>query len=165
MKSDEITALARELGEALAAAGRVASVAESCTGGGVAEAITRIPGCSAWFDRGFVTYSNDAKREVLDVPQATLDMHGAVSEETAQAMLRGALARSGAHLATAVTGIAGPDGGSAEKPVGLVWFAWGSRDAKPVTESRRFGGDRDGVRMQAVAYALRGLLELIRQPG
>jgi nicotinamide-nucleotide amidase len=165
VKTDEITALARELGEALAAAGLVASVAESCTGGGVAEAITRIPGSSAWFDRGFVTYSNDAKMEVLDVQQGTLDAHGAVSEETAQAMLRGALARSDAHLATAVTGIAGPDGGSPEKPVGLVWFAWGLRDAKPITESRRFGGDRDGVRAQAVAYALRGLLELVRRPG
>ena len=163
MKADEITALARELGDALRDAGLVAAAAESCTGGGVAEAITRIPGSSAWFDRAFVTYSNAAKMSLLDVPEATLEAHGAVSEETAQAMLRGALDRSDAQVAVAVTGIAGPDGGSAEKPVGLVWFAWGTRDGAPETESRRFGGDRDGVRAQAVAYALRGMLELVRR--
>jgi nicotinamide-nucleotide amidase len=164
MKPDEITTLAGELGEALAGIGFIVATAESCTGGGVAEAITRIPGSSAWFDRAFVTYSNAAKMDLLGVSEETLAAHGAVSEETARSMLRGALERSTAHLAVAVTGIAGPDGGSFEKPVGLVWFAWGSREGLPLAESRRFGGDRDGVRAQAVAYALRGLLELVRQP-
>ena len=162
MKADEITALARDLGEALREHGLVAATAESCTGGGVAEAITRIPGSSAWFDRAFVTYSNEAKEELLGVPRSMLDGPGAVSEEAAQAMLEGALERSRANLAVAVTGIAGPDGGSAEKPVGLVWFAWGAKGRAPASESRRFGGNRDAVRAQAVAHALRGLLELIR---
>jgi nicotinamide-nucleotide amidase len=163
VKADEITTLARELGEALAEAALVVTTAESCTGGGVAEAITRIPGSSAWFDRAFVTYSNAAKMDLLDVSEETLVTHGAVSEETARAMLRGALERSDAQVGVAITGIAGPDGGSLEKPVGLVWFAWGTREGQAITESRRFGGDRDGVRSQAVAYALRGLLERLRQ--
>lgn len=162
MKPDEITELARELGEALREQGWMAAVAESCTGGGLGEAITRIAGSSAWFDRGFITYSNAAKRDLLGVSEAGLAEHGAVSEATALAMLEGALARSEAQAAIAVTGVAGPDGGTAEKPVGLVWFAWGLRDGEATSESRRFGGDREGVRAQAVAYALRGLLELIR---
>ena len=162
MNADEITALARELGDALRDRGLVAATAESCTGGGVAEAITRIAGSSAWFDRAFVTYSDAAKEELLGVPRSILEARGAVSEEAAQAMLAGALERSRAAIAVAITGIAGPDGGSAEKPVGLVWFAWGARGRAPASESRRFGGNRDAVRAQAVAHALRGLLETIR---
>jgi nicotinamide-nucleotide amidase len=162
VREDELTALAAELGAALAGQGLVAATAESCTGGGAAEAITRIPGSSAWFDRGFVTYSNDAKAQLLGVGRATLEAHGAVSEETARAMVEGAIARSSASVALAITGIAGPDGGTAEKPVGLVWFAWGARGAGTLSESRRLGGDRQAIRAQAVAHALHGLLEMVR---
>ncbi len=162
MTHDEITTLAEELGEALKECSLLAAVAESCTGGGVGEAITRIAGSSAWFDRGFITYSDESKQELLGVSAATIAAHGAVSEQTVRAMLEGALARSRATVAAAVTGVAGPGGGSAEKPVGLVWFAWGSKDGAIIAEARQFGGNRDGVRTQAVAYALRGLLEVLR---
>ncbi len=162
MKPDDITALARDLGTALEAGGFVAATAESCTGGGVAEAITRIPGSSRWFDRAFVTYSNAAKRDLLGVSDDLLRVHGAVSEETVRTMLTGALAHSEATVAVAVTGIAGPDGGTWEKPVGLVWFAWGAKGGRTTSESRHFGGDRDAIRAQAVAHALRGLLETLR---
>jgi nicotinamide-nucleotide amidase len=162
VKPDEITALAEELGAELRGHAIMAAVAESCTGGGLGEAITRIAGSSAWFDRGFVTYSYEAKVDLLGVPQALLDAHGAVSEETARAMVKGALERSRASVAAAVTGIAGPDGGTATKPVGLVWFAWARNGGATVSESRVFGGDRQAVRAQAVAYALRGLLALLR---
>jgi nicotinamide-nucleotide amidase len=165
VKPDEITALAADLGECLKAQALTAVVAESCTGGGIAEAITRISGSSWWFDRGFVTYSNQAKQDMLGVPAPLLAAHGAVSEEAARAMLEGALARSGAGIGASVTGIAGPDGGTAEKPVGLVCFAWGFAKEDAIVESRQFGGDREGVRRQAVAYALRGLLELVRTRG
>jgi nicotinamide-nucleotide amidase len=163
VKPDEITALAEEVGRALAEAGLVLAAAESCTGGGVGEAVTRVPGSSAWFDRGFVTYSNAAKHELLGVPEETIRAHGAVSGETARAMAEGALERSHASLAVAVTGVAGPDGGTAEKPVGLVWFAWSRREGTTHCESRLFGGGRDAVRAQSVAYALRGLLETVRR--
>ena len=162
MNDDDITVLAGELGEACVSQGRRLIIAESCTGGGVAEAITRVAGSSGWFDRGFVTYSDAAKLEMLGVLEETLAAHGAVSEETVREMASRALERSSAHAAVAVTGIAGPSGGSVEKPVGLVWFAWSLRGGSVVVESRRFGGDRDGVRRQAVIYALRGLLELLR---
>ena len=164
MKDDEISVLAAELGMELRARALQLVVAESCTGGGVGEAVTRVAGSSAWFDCGFITYSNAAKSELLGVRAPTLEAHGAVSEETAREMAAGALARSHASVATAVTGVAGPDGGTAAKPVGLVWFAWAFRDGRVETESRHFGGDRDGVRRQAVGHALRGLLELLRRP-
>lgn len=160
MNADELTVLAGKLGEALRESGRMIVVAESCTGGGVGEAITRIAGSSAWFDGGYVTYSNEAKTAMLGVPQELVKAHGAVSAEAARAMLEGALARSRASLGVAVTGIAGPDGGSPDKPVGLVYFAWGGKGAAPRVESRRFPGDRDAVRRHAVACALSGLLEL-----
>ena len=162
MKEDDITVLARELGEACGVQGRRLAIAESCTGGGIAEAITRVAGSSGWFDRGFVTYSDAAKVEMLGVSEETLAAHGAVSEETVREMAVRSLERSAAHATVAVTGIAGPSGGSVEKPVGLVWFAWSVRGGPVVVESRRFGGNRDGVRRQAVIYALRGLLELLR---
>jgi nicotinamide-nucleotide amidase len=126
----------------------------------VAQAVTSIAGSSAWFDRGFVTYSNAAKRELLGVRQATLRKHGAVSEETAREMARGALKRSRGGVAVAVTGIAGPSGGSAAKPVGMVCFSWAAR-GKQAAETRRFRGDRAAIRRQSVMRALEGVLELL----
>lgn len=158
MSDEEITRLAAELGEACRRRGWTLAVAESCTGGGVGEAITRAPGSSAWFDRGFVTYSNEAKTDLLGVKPETLGGHGAVSEATAREMVQGALSQSRADLAVAVTGIAGPDGGSAARPVGLVWFAWAGIDGPERAEFRIFGGDRAAIRREAVAEALRGLL-------
>jgi nicotinamide-nucleotide amidase len=152
--------LARRVGERLAASGQMLATAESCTGGWVAQAITAIAGSSDWFDRGFVTYSNDAKREMLGVRAETLKRHGAVSEETAREMAQGALARSKATVALAVTGIAGPAGGSPEKPVGMVCFAWASRQGASA-ETMRFFGDRESVRRQSVVRALEGVLKAL----
>ena len=153
-----IRELAGTVGAALAARGAIATTAESCTGGWVAAALTAIAGSSAWFDRGFVTYSNEAKQDMLGVQAATLVRHGAVSEATVAEMVTGALAASRASHAVAISGIAGPSGGSADKPVGTVCFAWGGRDAPPHCETRHFDGDRTAVRAQAVIHALEGLL-------
>lgn len=152
--------LARRVGERLAALGQTLATAESCTGGWVAQAVTSIAGSSDWFDRGFVTYSNDAKQELLGVRQSTLKKHGAVSEQTAIEMAQGALARSRATLALAVTGIAGPGGGSLDKPVGMVCFAWASRQGARA-ETARFSGDRESVRRQSVIHALEGVLKAL----
>ena len=152
--------LARRVGERLAASGQVLATAESCTGGWVAQAITAIAGSSDWFDRGFVTYSNEAKQEMLGVRAETLKRHGAVSEETAREMAQGALSRSKATLALSVTGIAGPAGGSREKPVGMVCFAWAGRKGARV-ETMRFSGDRESVRRQSVIHALEGVLKTL----
>lgn len=130
--------------------------AESCTGGGVATALTDVPGSSSWFECGFVTYSNEAKVRYLDVPVSTLEQFGAVSEETVRAMVRGAVNNSLGDIAVAISGIAGPSGGSPDKPVGTVWFAWGSEDAQ-ITECRQFNGSRAEVREQAVTEAIQGL--------
>lgn len=151
-------ALATRVGRRLKAKKRRLVSAESCTGGWVAQAVTSIAGSSAWFERGFVTYSNEAKRELLGVKAATLRKHGAVSEETAREMARGALARSRGTLALAVTGIAGPGGGSREKPVGMVCFAWMDRK-KLRSETRHFSGNRDSVRRKSVVHALQGVLD------
>jgi len=159
-----IDALARDLGAALAARDLMCATAESCTGGLVAGAITAIAGSSGWFDRGFVTYTNDAKQELLGVPSDLLAMHGAVSEPVARAMAEGALQRSRASLAVAVTGIAGPGGGSPAKPVGMVCFAWAATGAPTRVETRHFGGDRTTVRRAAVSAALDGLLAAARVP-
>ena len=153
-------ALATRVGRRLKANKQRLVSAESCTGGWVAQAVTSIAGSSAWFERGFVTYSNAAKRELLGVKAATLRKHGAVSEETAREMARGALARSKGTLALAVTGIAGPGGGSPDKPVGTVCFAW-IHKKKLRSETRRFPGDRAGVRRKSVARALQGVLETL----
>jgi nicotinamide-nucleotide amidase len=134
--------------------------AESCTGGWVAQAVTSIAGSSSWFERGYVTYSNAAKRELLGVKAATIRRHGAVSEETAREMAAGALARSRGTISLAVTGVAGPSGGSAAKPVGMVCFAW-ARGRRLRSETRRFRGGREAVRRQSVMRALEGLLELL----
>lgn len=154
---DEI-ALARRAGAALKAAGLRLATAESCTGGWVARALTAVAGSSDWFERGYVAYSNAAKREDLGVPAETIERHGAVSEETARAMAAGALAKSRADVALAVTGIAGPSGGSVAKPVGTVCFAW-AQGSKMRSETRRFDGERESVRRQSVIRALQGLLE------
>jgi len=150
--------LSRKVGKALQANGQSLATAESCTGGWVAEAVTSIAGSSAWFDRGFVTYSNEAKRELLGVPRATIARYGAVSEATARAMAKGALRRSRGTIALSVTGVAGPGGGTREKPLGMVCFAW-VRGRKIRSETRRFKGGRASVRRQSVAHALKGVLK------
>jgi len=160
MEDGIIFSLAVALGRVLAARGALCTTAESCTGGLVAGAITDVPGSSAWFDRGFVTYTNDAKQQMLGVPAAVLAEHGAVSEATARAMATGALARSAAGFAVAVTGVAGPAGGSPAKPVGLVYFAWAERDGAVVVATHRLPGDRAAVRRAAVVTALAGLHSL-----
>jgi nicotinamide-nucleotide amidase len=134
--------------------------AESCTGGWVAQAVTAVPGSSGWFDRGFVTYSNAAKHEVLGISKKILKKFGAVSEETAREMARGALAHSRAGVAVAVTGVAGPSGGTAAKPVGMVCFAW-ARGRRVLAETRRFRGGREAVRRQSVLHALEGVLRIL----
>lgn len=152
--------MAARLLAACQARGLMVATAESCTGGLVAAALTAVAGSSAVVDRGFVTYSNEAKAEMLGVPMALIDAHGAVSEAVARAMAEGALAHSRAHLTVAVTGIAGPGGGSADKPVGLVHFAAARRDGATVARHHHFAGDRESVRAQAVTTALALLLEM-----
>jgi nicotinamide-nucleotide amidase len=161
MDDTALHTLARRLGERLLARGWMAATAESCTGGWIAKTLTDIAGSSAWFDRGFVTYTNEAKRDLLGVGAGTLAAHGAVSEATVREMVAGALARSRATVAVAVSGIAGPSGGSADKPVGTVWLAWGQPGGTIRAEHRRFDGDREAVRRQAVARAIQGLDDLL----
>jgi nicotinamide-nucleotide amidase len=156
---DPITQLAVSLAESLRAVGAQATTAESCTGGGIAEAITRIPGSSAWFEAGYVTYSNPQKTRQLGVPAELFGRVGAVSREVVQAMAQGACLRSGARFAVAVSGVAGPDGGSLDKPVGTVWLAWAD-GAALYAERRQFAGDREAVRRQTVIAALIGLTRL-----
>ena len=150
--------LVSRLAQAMLARGGMIATAESCTGGMIAAALTSIAGSSAWFDRGFVTYSNEAKIELLGVGATTLAHEGAVSEATAAEMVRGALARSRADLAVSVTGIAGPGGGSPDKPVGTVCFGWCVRGAAPHTSRVHLPGDRAAVRDASVRIALEGLL-------
>jgi nicotinamide-nucleotide amidase len=154
-----LASLAQRVGSRLKRRGLKLATAESCTGGWIAQAVTSVAGSSEWFERGFVTYSNEAKKESLGVRTATLSRYGAVSEETARAMAAGALRRSRAQVAVAVTGIAGPGGGTREKPVGLVCFAWARRRGAPESATRRFGGGRESVRRKSVVAALQGLLE------
>jgi len=135
------------------------ATAESCTGGWIAKCCTDRAGSSAWFDRAYIAYSNEAKMDMLAVKPGVLQQYGAVSEVVARQMAQGALLASGVEAALAVTGIAGPDGGSAEKPVGLVWFAWAIRGQNASSDCREFGGDRESVRRQSVLHALRGLLQ------
>lgn len=155
--------LAAQVGGMLKAHGLKLVTAESCTGGGVAHAITEIAGSSDWFERGFITYSKESKNELLGVPQETLDKHGAVSEAVVREMVMGALYYSRAQAAVAVSGIAGPTGGSAEKPVGTVWFAWGVKDRICVTKLHHFSGSRAEVRAQSVRVALQGVVELLNR--
>ena len=150
--------LAHQLGERLLQRGQLLACAESCTGGFISKVVTDVAGSSQWFDRGFVTYTNQAKTELLGVAAETLARHGAVSEATACAMAAGALDHSQADISLAVTGIAGPGGGRLDKPVGTVWFAWATRDGMVDADTQQFPGDRDAVRRQAVAHALEGVL-------
>ncbi|WP_435102126.1 nicotinamide-nucleotide amidase [Arhodomonas sp. AD133] len=158
-----LTELSAQLGEALAARGWRVTTAESCTGGWIGKVLTDVSGSSGWFERGFIVYGNDAKVDLLGVSADTLRVHGAVSLNTVAAMAAGARAAADADLAVAVTGIAGPEGGSADKPVGTVWFGWCRRDGEPDCECHQFDGDRDAVRRASVAYALSGLLDRARE--
>jgi len=158
----QITKLAKQLGLALKEKGLKIATAESCTGGGVAQAITEISGSSGWFDRGFVTYSNLSKIQMLQVKQSTLDQYGAVSEEVAKQMVEGALVNSDAELAVSVTGIAGPDGGSAQKPVGTVYIAWGIKGGQIECIKYGFFGDRSEIRRKTINFALKNCLQKIK---
>lgn len=158
MADEDIDALSRQVGAALQKNGLTLVTAESCTGGGIAEAVTRTAGSSDWFECGFVTYSDAAKMRLLGVAAATLGQHGAVSEATAAEMALGALAQSTAGVALSVTGIAGPGGGSVDKPVGTVCFGCCCRNAIPRTVSRHFAGDRTEIRRQSVKFALEEIL-------
>lgn len=159
INSQQLEALAAKVAALLTINGQQLATAESCTGGWIAQCLTAIAGSSDWFERGFVTYSNEAKVEMLGVDADTLLAHGAVSEATAAAMAAGALRHSHADWALAVTGIAGPSGGSKDKPVGMVCFGWAAFDGRVETQTLHFAGDRQQVRAQTVAHALQGLLE------
>lgn len=162
---NDLGVLLERLAEALRRARLMLVTVESCTGGGVAQAATSIAGSSDWFDRGWVTYSNQAKSDMVDVDAVLIHTHGAVSEPVARAMVRGALQRAGENrVAVSVTGIAGPDGGSPEKPVGTVYFAWGAGREERV-EAHVFQGDRTAVREQSVRKALEGVLAMIEGRG
>jgi nicotinamide-nucleotide amidase len=165
---ERLERLSAQLGQALRAQHLTLATAESCTAGGVAYAVTMTPGSSLWFDRGFITYANESKLQVLGVAPAYLRDFGAVSEPVARAMALGALTQSAAQVAVAVTGVAGPDGGSVAKPVGTVCFAWAIRRdpaqaAWVKTQTRRFEGDRASVRTQSIVLALETLVELLTQ--
>jgi nicotinamide-nucleotide amidase len=155
--------LAAQVGGLLKSHGLMLATAESCTGGGVAQAITEVAGSSAWFERGFITYSNLSKQQMLGVREATLKQHGAVSEMTVREMVAGALANSAAQVALAVSGIAGPDGGTADKPVGTVWFAWGVKNGETHAQRHQLSGNRAEVRNQAVHIALHGVLNILNK--
>ncbi|MBU1363729.1 MAG: nicotinamide-nucleotide amidase [Gammaproteobacteria bacterium] len=158
---NDLEILAEHLGCQLVERGEWLAAAESCTGGWLAQSVTAIAGSSTWFDRGFVTYSNAAKADMLGVPDSMLARHGAVSETVARAMAQGALAHSRADWSVAITGIAGPGGGSPEKPVGTVCFAWARKDGGCEAQTCQFGGDRASVREQSVRHALKGLIERV----
>ncbi len=153
--------LVAQVGGALKAHGLMLATAESCTGGGVAHAVTDVAGSSAWFERGFVTYSDLAKQQMLGVSEATLKQHGAVSEAVVREMVAGALANSAAQVVLAVSGIAGPDGGTPGKPVGTVWFAWGLKHGATYAQRHQINGNRAEVRAQAAHIALQGVIDLL----
>lgn len=160
----QLVSLARRVGSALRDQGKQVATAESCTGGWMAEVITAVPGSSYWFERGFITYSDAAKRDMLGVAESTLADHGAVSGEAVREMAEGALAHSQAQLSVAISGVAGPAGGTPEKPVGTVWLAWAG-EGPTVTQLAALSGSREAVRRQAVAAALRGLLRRLGVSG
>lgn len=153
--------IAKQLAEILLARNLYLTTAESCTGGGIAYLLTELPGSSQWFDRGFVTYSNNSKEELLDILEDTLLNHGAVSSETAKAMAEGALKNSHAQVSIAVTGIAGPDGGTTEKPVGTVWFGFSISNKSTQTLLKNFKGDRSHIREQAIHFALETVIQFL----
>jgi nicotinamide-nucleotide amidase len=153
--------LAAALGQLLTSRQWQVTTAESCTGGGIASAITSVAGSSAWFEQGFITYSNDAKQQQLNVDNTLLIKHGAVSEAVVRAMVAGALDKANANVAFAVSGIAGPGGGSPDKPVGTVWLAWAIQDADTIAMRYQFKGDRDAVRAQAITTAISELNKVL----
>ena len=161
MSDQSLLEMSQKMGQALTAQGLLLATAESCTGGWVSQVVTAVAGSSGWFDRGFVTYSNSAKREMLGVSAQTLDAHGAVSEATVCEMVQGALANSHAQVALAISGVAGPDGGSPDKPVGTVCFAWGIKNGEPKSLTHCFSGDREAVRHAAVHMAIMGVMRLL----
>lgn len=163
MTDSELFQLSEKVGQALKAQGATVTVAESCTGGWIAKTLTDVAGSSAWFERGFVTYSNDAKSQMIGVSAVTLEQHGAVSEPVVVEMAVGALRAARASYAVSVSGIAGPDGGSDEKPVGTVWFGVASATGQGVTQRECFAGDRESVRRQATAFALQLLWQQFLQ--
>lgn len=158
---DQLLQLSQRLGTALLNRNWRVATAESCTGGGVAAAITAVAGSSAWFEYGIVSYANTAKQKLLGVPSAVLEQQGAVSEAVVIDMARGALALSAANIAVAISGVAGPAGGSPEKPVGTVWFAWVLATGEIKTELKHFVGDRQAIQRQAVIVALEEILNLV----
>ncbi len=164
MAHDTINTLATLAGARLKARGLKLASAESCTGGWISMAVTAVAGSSDWFERGFVTYANEAKEEMLGVSHATLQTQGAVSEATAREMAQGAIVHSHAQVAVAVTGIAGPGGGSDAKPVGMVCIAWAGPGMRLQCETRQFDGDREQVRRKTVIAALQGIIELLEEP-
>jgi nicotinamide-nucleotide amidase len=159
MNDEQLQQLSRRIGEKLKMRQATVTAAESCTGGWIAKVFTDISGSSAWFERGFVTYSNEAKQQMVGVKGATLALHGAVSEQTVREMAIGASHAAAAQYAIAVSGIAGPDGGTAEKPVGTVWFSIAGPEGRVLAQRKIFAGDRDAVRRQSVAWALQMLLD------
>ena len=163
MTDSELMQLSEQVGQALKVRGATVTTAESCTGGWVAKVITDIAGSSAWFERGFVTYSNEAKAQMIGVREETLAQHGAVSEPVVVEMAIGALKAARADYAVSISGIAGPDGGSEEKPVGTVWVAFATARGEGITRRECFSGDRDAVRRQATAYALQTLWQQFLQ--
>lgn len=157
---ENIDSIIQTLSEKLVQRRLLCATAESCTGGWIAQVLTSVAGSSAWFDCGFVTYSNQSKIRLLEVGSSTIERHGAVSEEVARAMVNGAIAHSVADAAVAVTGVAGPDGGTPEKPVGTVAFAWRTpNDVEAASEFQWFTGDRHAVRWATVVHALHGIVE------
>ncbi len=157
----KINELAQQVGECLKGQGLTLATAESCTGGWIAKAITDLPGSSEWFGGSIVCYSNALKQGLLGVPEETLETFGAVSSETVKAMTQGVFDNTPANVAISVSGIAGPGGGSDEKPVGTVWLCWGKRDTSAIAQSFYFEGDREAVRLQSVEKALRCVMDLL----
>ena len=157
---EQLESLVAKVGAALKARGLWLTTAESCTGGWVGEAMTSVSGSSQWYDRGFITYTNQAKQDMLGVDKTTLDSYGAVSNETVREMALGALQRSCADISVAISGIAGPTGGTPEKPVGLTWLAWATKNGEIISERHHFSGGRREVRRKAVKAALEGILAL-----
>ncbi|MEA5104653.1 nicotinamide-nucleotide amidase [Pantoea sp. S18] len=159
MNDEQLQQLSRRIGEQLKKRQATVTAAESCTGGWIAKVFTDISGSSAWFERGFVTYSNEAKQQMVGVQDTTLQQHGAVSEQTVREMATGAAKAAAAEYAIAVSGIAGPDGGTPDKPVGTVWFAIAGPEGRVLAQRQIFAGDRDAVRRQSVVWALQTLLD------
>jgi nicotinamide-nucleotide amidase len=160
--STHLLGIAEELGGLLLQQGKLLASAESCTGGGIAFLVTEIAGSSQWFERAFVTYSNQSKQQMLGVRAQTLEDNGAVSEPVVQEMVAGSLLNSEATIVTAVSGVAGPSGGSDEKPVGMVCFGWGQTASKVITHTEYFKGDRHEIRTQTIETALNGVIKLLR---